>query len=60
VIKSVELQKHLVASVLISDEGTGKCQMELGQKNMGGGCSSVATLCFAEKSVIKTDRISFT
>jgi hypothetical protein len=56
---SVELQKHCRISANFID-GTGKYQMELGQKNMEGGCSSVAILFFAEKSMNNTDHISFT
>ena len=50
---SVASQKHL--SVLNSLEGTGKNQVQPCQESMGG-CSSVATLFFAKKSLNKIDR----
>jgi len=40
--------------MLISVEETGKNQLETGQESMGG--STVLSLCFAKKSLTKTDR----
>jgi len=46
--------QNTVPSLLISNEGTGKNQMEPGQENVG--CSNVVILFLAQKSLTKTDR----